>query len=54
MTGFQICKWNLILECKINLAMIYAASSTKEADMGCLWYPLGTLELLEKLSTDVC
>jgi hypothetical protein len=30
-----------------NLAMIYgllnwAVSSTKEVDVGCLWYPLGT------------
>jgi hypothetical protein len=41
-----------------NLAMIYciliwAVASIKEVDMGYLWYPLGTKELLEKFSTDV-
>jgi hypothetical protein len=27
--------------------------STKEVGVGCLWYPLGTWDLLEKFSTDV-
>jgi hypothetical protein len=41
-----------------NLAMIYillnwTVTSTKEVDMGYLWYLLGTKELLEKFSTDV-
>jgi hypothetical protein len=32
----------------------WVVTSTKEVDVGCLWYTLGTEELLEKLSTDVC
>jgi hypothetical protein len=36
-----------------DLLLNWAVSSTKEVDMDCLWYPLGTSELLEKLSTDV-
>jgi hypothetical protein len=41
-----------------NLSMIYyllnwAVTSTKEVDMGYLWYPFGTKELIEKFAIDV-
>jgi hypothetical protein len=32
----------------------WVVTSTKEVGVSCLWYTLGTEELLEKLSTDVC